>query len=38
VVCAAAGTILWSFILMLILYSAASKPNGHGYYDGVERE
>ena len=31
VVCAAAGTILWGFILMLIIYSMASNSNGHGY-------
>lgn len=39
VVCAAAGTILWSFILMLIIYSATSNSNGsgnHGYYGGDE--
>jgi hypothetical protein len=32
VVCAAAGTILWSFILMLVIYNAASNSSGHGYY------
>lgn len=34
VACAAAGTIFWGFILMLIIYSAASNSNGsgnHGY-------
>jgi hypothetical protein len=31
VFCAAAGTILWGFILMLIIYSTVSNPNGHGY-------
>jgi hypothetical protein len=34
VVCAAAGTILWGFILMLIIYSTATNSNGHGYYNG----
>jgi hypothetical protein len=37
VVCAAAGTIFWGFILMLIIYSAASNSNGsgnHGYGGG----
>jgi hypothetical protein len=36
VVCAAAGTILWGFILMLIIYSTATNSNGsgnHGYYE-----
>jgi len=37
VVCAAAGTIFWGFILMLIIYSAVSNSNGsgnHGYGGG----
>jgi hypothetical protein len=34
VVCAAAGTILWGFILMLIIYSTVSNPYGRGYYGG----
>jgi hypothetical protein len=37
VVCAAVGTIFWSFILMLIIYSAVSNSNGsgnHGYGGG----
>ena len=36
-VCAAAGTIFWGFILMLIIYSAVSNSNGsgnHGYGGG----
>jgi hypothetical protein len=39
VVCAATGTIFWSFVLMMIIYSAATNPNGsgnHGYYGGDE--
>jgi hypothetical protein len=39
VICAAAGTILWGFILMLIIYSTATHSNGsgnHGYYGGDE--
>ena len=37
VACAAAGTIFWGFILMLIIYSAVSNSNGsgnHGYGGG----
>ena len=34
VVCAAVGTIFWFFVLSLIIYSAASNSNGHGYYGG----
>ena len=34
VICAAAGTILWGFILMLIIYSTVFNSNGHGYYNG----
>ena len=37
VVCAAVGTVFWFIILSLIIYNAATNPNGsgnHGYYDG----
>ena len=36
-VCAAVGTVFWFIILSLIIYNAATNPNGsgnHGYYDG----
>jgi hypothetical protein len=32
VLSATAGTVFWSFILMLIIYSAVSNSNGSGYY------
>jgi hypothetical protein len=33
VVCAATGTILWGFILMLVLYSAANHGGHGGIYE-----
>jgi hypothetical protein len=39
VVCAAVGTILWCFVLVLIIYSTITNSNGsgnHAYYGGDE--
>ena len=32
VICAAAGTIIWSFVLMLIIYSAFNQSGSGGIY------